>query len=779
MADRERDQATNVNPRGANPGYAALQIAKALTTSEEHDDPAARERAGERIARWQTVLGNILTGSVQYGSRAPVEGVPAWATLEVITGGFATGALLAGGPIQEYERLLLADLPAVPAGEERRALNAHFLTDAGLRWLVDRLRTGCYDVAVPEEGALLVVAWLVEHGYAEEARMLLEALAPFFSRLRFYPIPAEQPLRTGSRVHLQTVERTLEDLHRIGPNRRILAQKAAAEVWLPLYDRVVGLFLETVVHGWPCQRYRDGWSNRADALLGEYLGLRREHGSSGRFERGGEHHAQLLGYLTKCAADPASLTGREVGRVRLILERYIEKRGAPDSPTCAEARARQAADVSAPTFHAIAGVVADRMKTAPKADGLDDVGYLAETVTGEEAASTGVPEGTSVPESIRRKVERCLNETVDALVERGIITSGETLARVLPQMSSGLGAAGIVDPTLRQLYAAIYRAFRRRRSLLLLNLEKQVQIEELPWAAAIDRFRSENLSSRELARQTLEEVTVLTLRSFPYAILPNKLLQELRALVKGAELDIPLVDEVAADIFMGVFSGKFLESAKRAGQLLDGALYATYYGIDYSAVRRIPEPKEPPKPAWSWLRKGGSAEPFAELCAARAGVSLGTWDPATNGMIVEQQQILTTQNLAALFAGLGLQEVLGRELGAMARECFAWVCRRQQVKADRRHARLIMLKNTAYAWRQMVFFLTLLPAREVSDFLGWAEDHLAKQEEGFRDRFRPAFVGLSLAAAGRTLDGDEARQAGSRRLLGWSKERHWLTQSSP
>jgi hypothetical protein len=141
MADRERDQDTHVNPPGANPGYAALQIAKALTTSEAHEDPAARERARERIARWETVLGNILTGSVQYGSRAPVEGVPEWATLEVITGGFATGALVASGPIQEHERHLLADLPAVPAGEERRALNAHFLTDAGLAWLVDRLKT--------------------------------------------------------------------------------------------------------------------------------------------------------------------------------------------------------------------------------------------------------------------------------------------------------------------------------------------------------------------------------------------------------------------------------------------------------------------------------------------------------------------------------------------------------------------------------------------------------------------------------------------------------------
>jgi len=59
-----------------------------------------------------------------------------------------------------------------------------------------------------------------------------------------------------------------------------------------------------------------------------------------------------------------------------------------------------------------------------------------------------------------------------------LITSGETLARILPQMTSGLRAAGISDRHYGSL-CGIYRAFRRRRSLLLLNLEKQIQIEEL------------------------------------------------------------------------------------------------------------------------------------------------------------------------------------------------------------------------------------------------------------------------------------------------------------
>lgn len=142
-------------------------------------------------------------------------------------------------------------------------------------------------------------------------------------------------------------------------------------------------------------------------------------------------------------------------------------------------------------------------------------------------------------------------------------------------------------------------------------------------------------------------------------------------------------------------------------------------------------------------------------------------------MIIEQQQILTTQNLAVLFDGLKLTEVLRGRLDELARRCFAWICRRQQVKASKRHAQLIMLKNTAYAWRQMVFLLALLPSDSVQPFVAWASEHLSKQSDGFQLRFRPAFLGLTIAAEGRSLD-ESATQLGARRFLGWSKEKHWL-----
>jgi hypothetical protein len=93
------------------------------------------------------------------------------------------------------------------------------------------------------------------------------------------------------------------------------------------------------------------------------------------------------------------------------------------------------------------------------------------------------------PGRLTAKLRRALAAPVPTLVEEGIIPSAEVLARVIPQITAQVRAAGISDPALRRLYGAVYTAFRRRRSLLLLNLESQVKLGELPWVRAIDPYR--------------------------------------------------------------------------------------------------------------------------------------------------------------------------------------------------------------------------------------------------------------------------------------------------
>ncbi len=779
----------------AGMGYPLFQLAKALTTAGDHADPATRKRAHQRVDEWVAVFEGMVAGTLTVGSRTPLAGVPGWATLKVVTGGFATGELLAAGALQAHEEQLLEKLPTVDAADGRRVLNHYYLSEEGLAALQAALASGCYEVTVAEEGALLVVAWLLQQGDQARAHELLTTLGPWFDRLRFYPLPTTRPRPVGSRVFLQSVGDTVARLQTIKPNPRLLAQHEAITIWTPLYDQTVQLFLETVTGelpslqcdadghwqrtldgkfplqgGWPCQHYPADWAQRATALLTAYALQRAVHQHCGRPDRAKDSFAQLRNYLQRCVADPAALTARDVGRIRLILARYLTKHGPPIAPPRQAVRAQQARQVAAPTFQQLATCVIARLQLFPQTQGLDDLTLVTEPLTAAEAAQWQLPAGTLLPPALQRKVERTLCAPIYMLVARGLITSGEVVARLLPQVTAEISSAGFNDPHLRQLYMAIYAAFRRRRSLLLLNLAQQIQVEELPWVAALEPLRRQAPATQEVARQTLAEVVLVSMTAFPYAILPNKLLQELRMLAKNAALDLPLVDEVAADIFMGEFSSKFLEAAKRAGLLLENTLYATYYGIDYAAIRALPS-AQPTKAGW--LQRTTSSL-FVDLCAKRAGVALGTWDPATNGMIIEQQQILTTQNLAGLFTELQLTDILQPKLSDLAQACFQWICQRQQLKVSHWHARLIQIKKSAYAWRQLIFFLALLPSPATAEFLDWAEAYLNQQPEPFRSRFRPALIGLQLAAQGVVPEHMGAEKPVARRLLGWSKQRHWL-----
>jgi len=97
--------------------YPTFQLAKALSNAERTGSPSASDKA----QKWIQVIDGMFSGTLNVGSRTPVSGTPAWATLEVVTGGFATGNLLAGGDLQEYETSKAASL-GFPINQDTRAL---------------------------------------------------------------------------------------------------------------------------------------------------------------------------------------------------------------------------------------------------------------------------------------------------------------------------------------------------------------------------------------------------------------------------------------------------------------------------------------------------------------------------------------------------------------------------------------------------------------------------------------------------------------------------------
>ncbi|WP_425955931.1 hypothetical protein [Xylanimonas sp. McL0601] len=69
-------------------------------------------------------------------------------------------------------------------------------------------------------------------------------------------------------------------------------------------------------------------------------------------------------------------------------------------------------------------------------------------------------------------------------------------------------------------------------------------------------------------------VGALALDHFPDTILPDPLIQELSHLLGAGRSDVALVEELAADIFMGRFSDKFRRAAQVAARKLAEAALA-------------------------------------------------------------------------------------------------------------------------------------------------------------------------------------------------------------
>src|SRR6185437_779580 len=414
-----------------NIGYALGQLEKALATAEGHADAATRERAARKVERWKQVIAGSEAESLTLGTRTPVRGAPSWATLDVAHGGFATGGLLASGPLRPHEIELLRAVEAHP-GDERRTLNLHYLSDAGRAELAQMLASGCYRIEVPEEGAMLAAAWLLDHGQPNQAGEILDAIMPFTNQLRFYPVPTSSPLTPSAVVKLRSTAETAGDLKALRPRPQIAKMNEALLVWAPLCDRAASLFLETVEGeaprlrtdamgalvrredghpfidgGWPCKCYPAGWADRARALLHHYATAREEHKLCGKPERAGETLAVLLGHLDRCSRDPTSLTGRDVGMIRKVLASFVTAHGIPGSATHDELRARQARDAARPTHEELARVLVERLSGCPGSAGLPALDPVLVPVSEAEAVRFYIAAGGLVPGSLARKLERC------------------------------------------------------------------------------------------------------------------------------------------------------------------------------------------------------------------------------------------------------------------------------------------------------------------------------------------------------------------------------------
>ncbi|SCD54521.1 hypothetical protein GA0115239_10333 [Streptomyces sp. BpilaLS-43] len=750
--------------------YPEGQLAKAFVTALTHEEVGARHRAEVRGERWREVLAALAAGRLSVGSRTPVVGLPPWVTPEVVRGGFATGSASAGGPLRTHETEAARSF-RVPA--QRRALFAYCLTEPGLAWLWARLDSGCYEIGVPEEAALLTVAWLVRRGETGAALDLVAELEPFADRLRFLPRPADGPAPDATAaVHRRTVSETVDTLARRRPNAAVETQREALAVWQPFADELLTHWLRTAQGGDVLGLAPEAnWPAQGEALLDRYRVLAAEHTLCTKHRDPKENLGILREALEEVVAG-RPLEARRLGLLRHAVRSMVRRRGLPGSTAHTALRRRQAEQAALPSHHALAQLMSRRLAALPPGTGITDIAPLLGPVDGEESRETGLPLGAVVPATVSKVVESALSAPIGTLVERGVIPSAEVMAELVPQLVAATTAHAYGDAALRAVMAANYRAFRNRRSLLLLNLERQVRVEELPWVRAVSRQRSAapDTPDGEGALFVLRHLGELAVQAFPGTLLPNPLIREFGVLGRQGDLGAPFVEELAADIFMGTFGPKFLKAARVAGELLGGTLYERYYGIDYAAIRNlaIVETGE----ALSRSSGTRTSPGFARLCAERAGPASRAWSVAANGMVIEQAQILTTHNLATLVNRVGITPRAG--WSDLARLCFATVCR-LTARVHRNPRPLGTIKVAAYAWRQMVFHLSLCPPQEQRRAIAGMTEETARHPAHVAARLAPALAGLVLVGEGGAFGRDGTADTGrARRFVGWSADGHWM-----
>ena len=759
-------------------GYAVRELLRALHASSTHTDAALRQKAEQRARGWMDVLTDIASGVMKLGSRQPRDGVPVWVTPQILRGGFATKLPAAGGSLLPHERARAAELGLTviepwTKDTTRDALNADALSPEGIARLTQQLREGAYRVGVPEEAALLVVAWLIEKGEHESVAKLLELISPKFPALRFYPQPAAPQLERETApldapVLLQTTESVAASLSKKGFNNAIEAQHESITIWAPMTDAFVALMLEALpgpVHSFESLSLAPDFAARRTALLHAYEAARTEHVRCLRPHRPGEVLGTLVEAL-RLADDPNTLDEATKHRALRRLREFVTAYGTPGSDAHRACRAAQAKAHGIPHQRFFAPLVA-RLRAVSEGLGIEDLARMQAAITDDEASASKLPSGAALPSSLKTRVEVAVEAPLTTHLAEGRISSSEVFAKTLPQLTGPAMAKRFDDAHARRLYSATYRAFKQRRSLLLLGLQHQVRFQELPWVSAMESLSDRRAS--EPAHALLASFTTLAFETFPQAITPNKLVSELSTLAKVAfDAPLPLVEELASDIFMGTFTEKFLKAAQTAARVLgEDSVYARYYGIPYARIQAM-------RASEVTYGKPTSAA-FDALCEELADAPPGN-ARARNGMVIEQASILTTHNLAVLTDALNLE----LPFAFLAMRVFNDVLDMLELKVlpenTPHRTRMKSTKNLAFAWRQMLFFLSRANGDEVTQFSTDAHALLMERSALAQKRFMPVMRGLDVVLEGGTLTRWDANAP---RLLGWSTTRSALLGPLP
>lgn len=719
---RKIRQCSSNAPTSTIPYLEGALTKACVTASSDSTDPATVQRARSKINALLQTIGGITSGLLKPGSRTPIADTPVWLTPMVLSGGFATGHLAAGGLLTDYETELAHQLGISPTdnpADTRSKLNRIWLSEPFYSQLCDMLDRGTYRVNFPEESVMLVVVALHRSGHNDEAEELINTIAPFMGRVRFFPKPAQRPLPLDRKISMMTVSDALTQLknrfspdpeHRSNTRRRIEKNALVFDQWLPLKNRLLKLMLDTVkgeppyynetgelCGGTPLTTMTPKWTEEARRFQADRKRVLKQHPElqhRSTKKRGSERI--LLRSLEIALANPPENQSpsdrvdflKIQGNLRKLLADIHHKQGVPGTQKYQKIQ----------DAHQL-WLTEYKNRTS---EGQLLITQLLPFKDNNEISPENLPRDlTLMPAPVKKLFSKLQPRELAELLEQGDIPSSEVLASKLLAIVPIVKSESITDPTLATLFAHVGRAFNKRRSLLLQNFQSQVKMDELPWVKPLQSITPvDKAKELENARNLITDVVLQTFAHFPYTILPNPFLKSLTQLIntlpKYSVRQIDLTHELASDIFEHGFSERYLKSAKEAAELMQGTLYEKYYGLEYDRIGLLEHKSS-----------------LYNLCHSLSGVPAFTnprsYRPHDNGKIIEWQQIITTHNLATLTNALCLHEYLQGDNGAkLSHKVADWIVDKCSSYNPEESClvRLHEHKNIAFAFRQMLFFLS-------------------------------------------------------------------------
>lgn len=745
--------------------------------------------AQAQLDYWRTVAQELSSRPPTFG-RWMRANVPPWVTQESACGGIPIQAFAAGEALQPFERKLLRELGHDNEWRSRSALNRHFLEGPGRELIIEGMHHGRLVIRVPEEAAIPICLWLQENGRAEQAKSLLSHISPWFELLRFYPtqISHSEGDTAPAVVPKDVAAATLRSVSR---KPQVVKMNEAIHVWAPLYDQAVSLLLETVkgetpgllkrddgilargvdgqpivIGGMPCSHFPADWTLRAGSFLTLCADAFLHHVGCARVTGKKENFTRLHAWLGQLANDPTAISESEKRRIRNVLGRYVGRYGVPQSEVHAELRRRQLSQTR-PLYADIAHVVADRLTDVPDLAETRSLERCLAPVADLKYATDAAP--VPVPSKYAALIKRTLTAPLPELARRELVPSLEVCGKLMPSFTAAVCSETVRDRQLREVYGPLFVAFHRRDCAFFPPHRKTVRFAELPWVSCIlpsvESADSRGWNAAFAMRQLYAEI----LRQFPHQILPNHAVREFRALQWAVGLQLPLLLDLDATMFRGAFVAEFLLAAQHAGRMLRGTLYERYYDISYDDIARWT--------SFESRRHSVKVSPeFLTYCLERAAaLSIEHCDmhsTAFNRAIIEQAHVVTTHNLVMLIDACNLR--WSTDFLPLAERTLVWICQQLQ-RTNKGQLAKRVVKNVAYAWRQMIFYLTLAGPAAFGDFVRFVDTNRSGQFARPMARLQPALLGLQAIAQGERFDASGLHpRSGGRRLYGWSFGSHWL-----